>query len=306
MSLPIALSPVSTSTPSPASTTSAPAAEKPSHAAPNTSATPGSLATGSTPSAGATTSDPASAAKPADTDGTVALRLVREQRLRSGAEKARDEALGKLKAAEPHAATTASFRAKWAAKDYVGAMREAFGTADFSDDLLVALASGSEEPKPLTPEQMREQIRAQLEEERTAAATAETTQMQTLRMEAVREVGSVLTASPEKWPTLWAVGVTGEQIAAALDASYDRATGRMAEPTTLFDGLEQALRAKLQGLPWVPKAPEPPAAPRSFLSSRGPTDAAPEVKPQTQEEREAARAERDRLFREKHFGGGAK
>lgn len=291
-----------TSAPPPSSPTPAASATAPSPPAakPSAPSTPGGSAGGGTQAAGIPPE------KPADTDGTVALRLVREQRLRSGAEKARDEALGKLRAAEPHAATTASFRAKWAAKDYVGAMREAFGTADFSDDLLVALASGSEEPKPLTPEQMREQIRAQLEEERTAASAAETAQMQTLRMEAVKEVGSVLTASPEKWPTLWAVGVTGEQIAAALDASYDRATGRMAEATALFDGLEQALRAKLQGLPWVPKAPEPPAAPRSFLSSRGPTDAAPEVKPQTWAEREAARAERDRLFREKHFGGGAK
>lgn len=226
---------------------------------------------------------------------------MREQRERVRAEKARDEALGRLKAREPDAAALLESRALWAQKKYLPAMKAAFGASSFEDDLLVALASGSEEPKPLTPEQMREQIRAQLEEERATRESEVATHLQGLRNEATKAVGQHLVDNPTLYPSLWRKGISAEAIGAAMDKA-----GWGAEPATVFAALEAEERAGISALPWFPKAAEPTAAPRSWLSSRGPTDAAPEAKPMTAEEREKAREQRYAEFRVRNFGGGAK
>lgn len=229
---------------------------------------------------------------------------MREQRERAKAEKERDELRGKLKALETEGDPFKRAAALWKEKKYTAALKTGFGVQKFDDDFLVQVAGAEDDPEPLTPEQLTAQIRQQLEQERKAQDEAQAAQLQQLRAAAVQEVGGVLVASPEKWPTVWALGITGDALAEAIDASYDPKTGRTLAPAELFDQLEQAFRAKIQGLPWVPKAPEPTPAPRSFgaESRKGPVDAPDPAKPPTFADRQKLREERERQWRAQRFG----
>jgi hypothetical protein len=219
------------------------------------------------------------------------------------AEKERDEARGKLKALETEGDPFKRAMVLWKEGKRAQAVKTGFGVKAFDDDFLVQVAGAEEDPEPLTEEQLTERIRKQLEADRQTHATAQAEQLQQLRAGAVQEVGAVLVAAPEKWPTVWALGITGEQLAAALDASFDPKTGRTAEPDKLFDDLEAEARAKIQGLPWLPKAAEPTPAPRSFgqESRRGPVDQPDPAKALTFQERQKLREQREQEWRVQRF-----
>lgn len=228
---------------------------------------------------------------------------MREQRERARAERERDELRGKLKTLETEGDPFKRAAALWKEKKYTQAIKTGFNAQKFDDDLLVQLAGAEDDPEPLTPEQLREQIKQELEDQRQAQEAAQAQQLQQLRQAAVQEVGAVLVASPDKWPTVWALGITGAQLAAALDASFDPKTGRTLPPEQLFDELEKEARAKIQGLPYYPRTGEPTPAPRSFgqESRRGPVDAPDPAKPLTFRERQEQRAQRELEWRERTF-----
>lgn len=230
---------------------------------------------------------------------------MREQRERAKAEKRASELEAKLKAIETDANPFKTAAQLWKDKKYTQALKTGFGVKAFDDDLLVQLASEEPEPEHLTEEQLTERIRRQLEQERKAQEEQQAAQLTQLRAAAVQEVGSVLVASPEKWPTVWALGVTGEALGEFVDA-LPKKWGTPAEE--VFEELEKSYRAKVQGLPWVPKPATPPTAPRSFGSEtrRGPVDTA-EDRPMTFAERQKAREQREAEFRatlKERLGGG--
>lgn len=295
-------SPTATSastSPAPSKPTTAANAASPSPQAtkPAPGSTPAGTAAGGTQAAG-------TPEKPEESEGTAARRLVREQRERVKAEKRAAELEAKIKVLEGEGDPFKRAVTLWKEGKRAQAVKTGFGVQAFDDDLLIQLASDEPEAaQPLTPEQMREQIRQELEEQRKAEEAQRTQQLQSLRTAAVKEVGAVLTSSPDKWPTVWAIGITADDLADAIDASYDPKTGQTMAPEALFDEIEKQYRAKVQGLPWLAK-PESPQAPRSFGdgSRRGPVDTADAPKPASFEERQRAREQREREFRERHFG----
>jgi hypothetical protein len=262
-----------------------------------------------------TTGEPPPADKPDDkppepkkSEGQLALELVREQRARQAAEKKAAELEQRLKTGETESAPVKTAREKWQAGKFADAIREAFGVKNFSDDFLVQLAQADGEPEQLTPEQIREQVRAEIKAEEDARVA----QVVQLREAAAAEVGETLTKSPDRWPTVWRFGVSGERIAAAMDASFDPRTGRTASPDQIFDQLEKEYRAHVEELPYwkrdpgagePPPAPPPPAAPRSFgaESRRGPVPTAEPTPPQTAEQRWEARRKAEAEWRAKTF-----
>jgi len=250
--------------------------------------------------------------EPKQSAGALALQLVREQKARQAAEKKAAELEARLQTGEGEAAPIKGAKEKWAAGKFAEAIREAFGVKNFSDDFLVQLASSDAEPEPMTQEQLTEHIRQQLKDEMKREADAQAARIAELRGAAVEEVGAVLTKSPDRWPTVWRFGVTGEQLAAAMDASFDPRTGRTATAEQIFDKFEADYRKEVEGLPYwqrqeaAPAAtePPPPAAPRSFGSEsrRGPVPTTEAKPPTTAEERWAAREKAEREFRQRHFG----
>ena len=276
-------------------------------AAPSSAATPAG-----TPTAPSTT-EPTSPEKPEEkppegkkSDGLLALELVREQKARAAAEKKAAELEARLKTGEPESAALATARAKWKEAKFVEAIRDAFGTGAFSDEMLVQLAAHKPEPEQLTEEQLTEKIRQQLKAEMKAEEESRAAQLAELREAAIVEVGGTLTKSPEKWPTVWRFGVSGEKVGEVMDAN------RGATPEQIFDLLEKEYRGNVEGLPYwqrteaaaAPAEPPPPAAPRSFgtESRRGPVPSTEAPKPQTAEERWEARRKADAEWRAKTFG----
>lgn len=253
-----------------------------------------------------TTSEPKPTDEPKKTDGQLALELVREQKARRAAEAKATELEQRVKTGETETAAQRAAKEKWGKGAFADAIRDAFGVKSFSDDFLVQLAQADATPEPQTPEQIREQIRAEMKAEEDARVA----QVSQLREAAVTEVGETLTKSPERWPTVWRFGVSGERIAAAMDASYDPRTGRTASPDQIFDQIEKEYRAGVEELPYWKRdaapepAPEPPAAPRSFgtESRRGPVPTTEPVKPQTAEERWEARRKANEEWKRKQFG----
>lgn len=295
------------STATPGSTTPAVSSPKPVTAAatpsgpartPSPASTQTGAAAGGTPPAGSP--EP----KPSETEGAVALRLVQEQRKRAQAESRARDLEARLKTLTDESNPFKTAAGLWKEKKYAQALKTGFGVKNFDDDFLVQVASAEEEPENLSPDQLRERIRQEMDKERKEAETAQEARIHELRGAAVQEVGSVLVANPEKWPTLWALGVRAEEIAAALDASYDRSTGRTAPPDKIFDDMEAARKAKIMGLPYMAQTGAPTPAPRSFSQGggRGPVDEVDPAKPLTFAERQALRDQRDREFRARRFG----
>jgi hypothetical protein len=250
--------------------------------------------------------------EPKKSDGQLALDFVREQKARVAAEGKARELEQRLKAGETEWSPVKTAREKWAAGNFPDAIREAFGNNAFSDDLLVQLASFKPEPEQLTEQQLTERIRTQLKTEMKVEQDAQAARLTELREAAVGELGEALTKNPEKWPTVWQFGISGEQIAAAMDASYSPQTGKTKSAEEIFDQLEQDYQGKARALPyWAKDAapppaaePPPPAAPRSFgtESRRGPVPTAEPMKPQTAEERWEARRKADAEWKAKTFG----
>lgn len=227
---------------------------------------------------------------------------MREQRERTKAEAKARDLEARLKAIESEGDPWKRAKALWQEKKYNEALRTGFGVRNFEDDLLVQLASDESEPEHLTEEQLTERIRKQLETERKAQEEQQAARLMEMRAGAIQEVGSTLTANPEKWPTVWALGVSGE----ALGEFVDSLPKRWSTPAEeIFEELEKSYRAKVQGLPWMPQSGQTPAAPRSFGSgsARGPVDTA-DIKPMTFKERQAARQQRDKEFLERLRNGG--
>jgi len=255
--------------------------------------------------------------KPNESESEFALRLVREQRRTGLVTKERDDARKQVEAitrerdeARTALAAVESAKKLFAEGKYVDALRGAFGIRGLPENILVELASAeSVAPEPQTPEQIREQIRAELKAEQDAARereqeeeTQRTAKLQALREAAVTEVAGTLTAEPTKWPTIWALGVTGDQIASKMDELIK--PGQPVDPGAVFDALEQEYRERVLSAGYSPKQAAPaPGGPKSFGSDlrRGPVDTAAEPKPPaTSRERWA---QRDAEWRRQKFGG---
>jgi hypothetical protein len=286
----------------------APAAPAPSAGAP-AAATPTAPTTAETDPK---PTDPGRGGEPQKGDGALALELVREQRTRQAAEAKARELEEKLKLGATDLHPLQAAREKWGKGEFAAAIREAFGVRHFSDDLLVQLARSAAEPEPLSPEQERERIRQEIRDEIKRERDAADAQLAQLRDAAVEEVGGVLTKSPDKWPTVWRFGVTAEQLAAAMDASFDPRTGRTATAEQIFDQLEKEYRGNVEQLPYwqrpaeappPPAEPPTPAAPRSFGSEsrRGPVPTTEPAKPQTAEQRWEARRKAEAEWRARVF-----
>jgi hypothetical protein len=256
------------------------------------------------------------AKKPEETQADFALRLVREQRARGKAEADAKAALKRAEAAEKERDDFRSWKEKqesankaWGEGKYVDALRSVFGKG-LPENLLVELASAqSEQPEPMSPEQLRESIRAELRAEQEALRVKEkqeederSAQLQQMRDAAVQEVAQTLTSTPEKWPTVWALGVTGDQIAEAMDAAI-KEKGKV-EPEAVFEAIEKEYRERVLGLPYLPKDGSP--APRSFGgdAARGPVDYTNGQKPpEKAAERWEWRRQQHEAWKKSKFGG---
>jgi hypothetical protein len=253
--------------------------------------------------------------KPDESQADFALRLVREQRRASKFESEAKEARRQLEALtkerdeyKTRVSGHETAGKAWQERKYVDAIRSAFGVKGLPEDLLVELASAeTAQPEQMTPEQMREHIRAELKAEQEAARAKEeeeererSAKMQEMRVAAVQEVAETLTATPDKWPTVWALGVSGDQIASQLDELVK--SGKEIEPAAVFDALEKEYRERVLGLPYLPKQ----EGGRTFGADamRGPADSNPRpAAPEKAKERWEWRKQRDEEWRKQKFGG---